>query len=197
MCTYRYVYTSCHPVCFLNIIRRPPSPSERMCHFIRRLHLFFMEVNCMAQLCAELCLCNPERWPLITQRCTLWAHQHQHSLNHPTELQIFISHAVCIFPSLSYFPCFCFNFLFVFSSLFALHLSRSSFFQICLSFLFFCSLPSHFQLLSCSTSSFRFPVPLLCLAKFHFVSLFVFSLLSFCYPPELSVRFSLVSSLYL
>lgn len=24
-------------------------------------HLFFMEVNCVAPLCSELCLCNPQR----------------------------------------------------------------------------------------------------------------------------------------
>lgn len=100
ICTQTYAY---HLQRLFHYPSSCPSPCKWMCHFIPGLLLFFMEVNCMAPLYAELCLGNPQRWPLITLASTLWSHQ-----------QLSIS------PHISYFHwCFAFFFrlhvLYVFS----------------------------------------------------------------------------------
>lgn len=78
-----HAHTPCHLPRPLSLFSRPSelpvslsvSLCKCMCHFISRLHLFFMEANCTAPLCAELCLRNPQRWPLITRPSTPPTHQ--------------------------------------------------------------------------------------------------------------------------
>lgn len=78
-----HAHTPCHLPRPLGLFPRPSelpvslsvSLCKCMCHFISRLHLFFMEANCTAPLCAELCLRNPQRWPLITRPSTPPTHQ--------------------------------------------------------------------------------------------------------------------------
>ena len=72
-----------------------------------------MEVNCMAPLCTELCLRNPQRWPLITQPSTPPTHQ-QLTTSTPTlppSLRISLVFVFCFFP----FRCsLSFSFLFLY-----------------------------------------------------------------------------------
>lgn len=111
-----------------------------MCHFIPRQHLFFMEVNCMATLCAELCLCNPHRWPLITWPSTPPTHQQLQTSTPtlPQSFQIspsfyvsFLLHLVPSFLSISvpsaFFSPFFLNFLFSFPFRFPLSFPLHSF----------------------------------------------------------------------
>lgn len=85
-------------VCFHNYSAPCPCLSVKcMCHFIPRLHLFFMEVNCMAPLCVELCLCNPQRWPLITQ--SLHPSNTSTALNLNTNTASINTHICCVLHS--------------------------------------------------------------------------------------------------